>query len=162
MTCGEAVRLIAAAVEGGLAPHPLDALVAHIERCATCGDEAETQMLVKRVLGATPHVPLPAGVARRIAARIDAEAERRVAVVDWRAWTVRLLPAAACLVLIAAIAHQLARRSVTSEVSAAIAAWGRAEIRSLESPRLGADNRHLLGVLLMEAPSASPPNDGYR
>jgi hypothetical protein len=161
MTCGEAVRLIAAAVEGGLAPRPLDGVVAHIEWCATCRVETETQMLVKRVLGATPHLPLPAGVAQRIAVRIDAEAERRAAAVDWRAWTVRLLPAAACLVLIAAIVHQIARRSVSSEVSAAIAAWGRDEIRSLETPRIGSDNHQLLGVLLIDAHSTSSQEDGH-
>jgi hypothetical protein len=160
MTCGEAVRLIAAA-EGGLAPRPLDALVAHIERCGACRVEAETQILVKRVLGATPHVPLPAGVAQRIASRIDVEAGRRTAAVDWRAWTVRLLPAAACLVLIAAIVHQIARRSVSSEVSAAIADWGRDEIRSLQSPRIGTDSRQLLGVLLMDAQSTSSQKDGH-
>ena len=161
MTCGEAVRLIAAAVEGGLAPRPLDALVAHIERCGACRVEADTQMLVKRVLGARPQVALPAGAAQRIAARIDVEAGRRAAAVEWRAWTVRLLPAAACLVLIAAVVHQIARRSMSGEVSAAIAEWGRDEIRSLQSPRVGTDSRLLLGVLLMDAPSTSSQKDGH-
>ncbi len=118
-------------------------------------------MLVKRLLGATPPVPLPAGVAQRIAARVDVEAGRCAAAVDWRAWTVRLLPAAACLVLIATIVHHIARRSVSSEVSAAIADWGRDEIRSLHSPRIGTDSRLLLSVLLMDAQSAPSQKDGH-
>ena len=153
MTCAEAVRLIAAAVEGGVAPGLLDELVAHIERCAACAAEAETQMLVKRLLGATPMLALPPGAAGRLGARLDREAaSRRKSSIDWRVWTVRLVPVAACLVAIAAVLHYVVRQSHAIEVSAAIADWGRDEVRSLQSPRIdqGTSDRQLLGVLLMD------------
>ena len=154
MTCGAAARLIAAAVEGGVAPDLLDELVAHIERCAACRHEAETQMIVKRVLASTPEASLPIGMARRLAVRLDREAAGRVAI-DWRAWTVRLLPAAACLVLIAAVVQHIVRRSIADDVTVAIAAWGRDEMRSVQSPQINVDGRQLLGVLLMDTPSAA-------
>ena len=150
MTCGESVSLIAAAVEGGVAPDLLDELVAHIERCAGCRHEAETQMIVKRILTSAPEAPLPIGMARRIAARLDRDAATRIAL-DWRAWTVRLLPAAACLVLIAALVQHIARRPSAPDVPAAIAAWGRDEMRAVQSPQMPVDGRQLLGLLLMDS-----------
>jgi len=155
MTCVEAVRLIAAAVEGGVAPDLLDELVAHIERCARCRHEAETQMIVKRVLSSTPDALLPIGMTRRLAARLDDEAARPAAV-DWRTWTVRLLPAAACLVLIAAIVQHFVRLSSANDVTAAIAAWGRDEIHAVQSPQTSVDGRQLLGILLMDTPTPTP------
>jgi hypothetical protein len=153
------VGLIAAAVEGGVALRPLDGLVAHIERCAACAAEAETQMLVKRLLGTTPMLPLPPGAAGRLNARLDREAASRAKPsIDWRAWTVRLVPVAACLVAIAAVLHHVIRRSHAIEVSAAIADWGRDEVRSLQSPRIdqATSDRQLLGVLLMDPRHDAP------
>lgn len=147
------MRLVAAAVDGGVAPGPLDALVAHVERCPACAVEVETQMLVKRVLGAAPMLPLPAGAAGRLAARLDDEARRTKRAVDWRTLTMKLVPVAACLVVIAAVLHHAIRRPDAVEVSAAIADWGRDEIRALQSPRIdhAASDLRLIGVLLIEA-----------
>lgn len=158
MTCSRAVRLIAAAIDGGVAPHLLDELVAHIERCTACRQEAETQVIVKRVLASTPDASLPIGMARRLSMRLDREAARPAAV-DWRAWTVRLLPAAACLVLIAAVVQHIVRRSIANDVPAAIAAWGHDEIRSVQAPQINVDGRQWLGVLLLDIPmaAAAPP-----
>jgi len=155
MRCRQAVRLIAAAVEGGVAPGLLDELVGHIERCAACHYEAETQMTVKRLLASTPDALLPIGMTRRLAARLDREAASPM-LVDWRAWTVRVLPAAACLVLIAAIVQHVVRRSSADDVTAAIAAWGRDEMRAAQSPPLNLDGGQVLGVLLMDTSPATP------
>jgi len=154
LRCADAVRLIAAAVEGGVALRPLQVLVGHIEGCTGCAAEAETQMLVKRALGATPMLALPAGAAERLRARLDREALTPAkSLVDWRALTmktVRLVPLAACLVAVAAVIHHVTRRSSASEVSTAIAEWGRDEMRSLQSPRIEITDRQLLGVLLID------------
>ena len=156
MTCTEAVRLIAAAVEGGVALQPLDCLVEHIERCPACAGEAETQMLVKRLLAQTPTPRLPPGAEARIGARLDSEAASRGrGAWDWRALTIEavwFLPVAACVVAIAIGLHHAIRRSSTGELSAAIAEWGRDEIQLLHAPRLGAGatDRQVLGVLLID------------
>lgn len=53
---------------------------------------------VARVLRARPRAAVPVGFAERVAARIDADASAGfLDVINWRAWTYGLVPAAAAL-----------------------------------------------------------------
>lgn len=85
MTCAESIRLIAAAMEGRVSPQLLDALVAHLEQCDICRAQAEGQFAVRQALASRPEEPLPDGLAKRIADRLDREGPIAVrTVLDWR------------------------------------------------------------------------------
>jgi hypothetical protein len=165
MSCGTAIRSIARALEGRVAFNELDALVDHLERCATCHAEAETQMVVKRTLASRPHEPLPYGFTRRIAARLDAECALFVRrATDWRRWTIRVLPAAAALALVAATVQRFHRPASPSiDLPAALASWAQNEMRLLRSSLSGdLNDQILLGALLMKTPRTVSPATSSR
>ncbi len=84
MKCNDAIRLIGRADDGRVGLDILDALMTHLERCVSCRSEAETQILVKRVLASRQDEPIPVTLARRIAAALDAAAAKPTrALVDW-------------------------------------------------------------------------------
>jgi hypothetical protein len=167
MTCDQSIHLIASAIDGRVAPIELETLMAHLGRCLTCRLEAEGQITVKRLLASRPEEPLPDGMALRLATRLDAEGALGVPRgIDWRNWTVRLLPAAAGLMLVAGVAHILLRHSSSidqsadrpADLPAAVAAWGRGEMRALQEPvAVNLSDRALLWASLMRA---TPKWDG--
>jgi hypothetical protein len=165
MSCGAAIRSIARALEGRVAFNELDALVDHLERCAACHAEAETQMVVKRTLASRPHEPLPGGFARRLAARLDAECALLVRrPTDWRRWTIRVLPAAAGVVLVAATIQRFNRHTSPSiDLPSALASWAQNEMCLLR-PSLSGDlnDQKLLGALLMNTPQTMSPSTSSR
>ena len=72
MDCGEAVRLIAAAVEKGIDPRRQPLLSEHLASCGGCRHEAETQWLVSRALAERPGEELPADAGAKLKAALDA------------------------------------------------------------------------------------------
>lgn len=157
MTCEQSIELIASAIEGRVAPIELDTLMTHLARCPACSIEANVQTTVKRLLAARPEEALPEGFALSLAARLDAEgplgAPQRI---DWRKWTVRLLPAAAGLMLVAGVTHRVRRDSSSIDQSAdrpaVVASWAHARVRALQTPvDLELSDRALLWASLMEA-----------
>jgi hypothetical protein len=84
MRCDDAIRLIGSAEDGRVGPRVLEALMAHLEPCQSCRVEAETQVIVKRVLASRPSESTPREVVRRIAAAIDVAAmEPARRLFDW-------------------------------------------------------------------------------
>jgi hypothetical protein len=84
MNCDDAIRLIGSADDGRVGLQMLDALMVHLEQCAACRREAETQILVKRVLASRPDDAIPVTLARRIACELDAVASKPAsALVEW-------------------------------------------------------------------------------
>lgn len=160
MMCDQSIHLIASAIEGRVAPIELETLMAHLRRCPTCQMEAEAQITVKRLLASRPEQPLPDGFSLRLAARLDAEGPLGVSAgIDWRKWTVRLLPAAAGLILVAGVAHRVLQQSSfiarPADLPAAVASWGHGEMRALQAPvDLNLSDRALLWASLMEATPA--------
>ena len=73
MSCAESLRLIAGAMEGRVAPQALDAMVDHLEQCDRCRFEAEMQRAMQQIVASRPDEPLPDGLAKRIAERLDRE-----------------------------------------------------------------------------------------
>jgi predicted anti-sigma-YlaC factor YlaD len=84
VTCERATQAIARAIEGRLPPSLLDPLVDHLENCAPCRADADTQLSVKRLLAHRPDESVPAVVAERLAARLAVEPPPRV-----RPWLLR-------------------------------------------------------------------------
>jgi hypothetical protein len=84
MKCDDAIRLIGKADDGRVGLDILDTLMTHLEHCVSCRSEAETQILVKRVLASRPDESIPVTLARRIAMQLDAAASRPArALVAW-------------------------------------------------------------------------------
>ena len=67
MQCDDAIRLIGSADDGRVGLDMLDTLMTHLEGCASCRREAETQIVVKRVLASRPDESIPTTLARHIA-----------------------------------------------------------------------------------------------
>lgn len=156
MTCDKSIKLIASAIEGRVAPIELDTLMTHLTRCPACSIEAEAQATVKRLLATRPEEALPEGFALRLAARLDAEAPLGAPQrIDWRKWTVRLLPAAAGLVLVAGLVHRARQDSSidhSTDLPAAVASWAHAQVRTLQTPiDRELSDQALLWASLMEA-----------
>jgi predicted anti-sigma-YlaC factor YlaD len=156
MTCDEAVRSIARAIEGHAAFTELDALVNHLEKCTTCRPEAETQVIVKRVLASRPREALPPGLARRIAARLDTERSRVRRAFNWRKWTLCLVPVTAGLVLVAATVQRFNRTASSRiDLPSVLASWAHGEMHVFQAPwSADLSDRHVFGVLLMNAVTA--------
>jgi anti-sigma factor RsiW len=95
LTCDEARRVIVHGIDGGLDPAQGALLNTHIKGCTACRFEVRTQELVMAALALWPETPLPAGFAARLSARLDGEQTTEwLGLVNWRAWFMRVLPAA--------------------------------------------------------------------
>jgi hypothetical protein len=71
MRCHNAIQLIGSADDGRVGLQILDALMAHLEQCAACRREAETQVIVKRVLASRPDEAIPVTLARGITCELN-------------------------------------------------------------------------------------------
>lgn len=110
LTCETAEALVIKEVDGLLTEAERAELEAHAGRCAGCRARREANLAVASALALRVDAPVPFGFARRVAARVSpAVSEGWLPAVDWRRWTEWMLPVAAALVLVAA----LAGRSVT-------------------------------------------------
>lgn len=101
MNCNDAERLLAAKADGALDAERERTLDAHLTGCAACRRLLDDQVVVRSMLAAAP-VPEPSEeFLARVNAAIDAEDAGWLALVDFRAWTLRLVPAAAAVALVA-------------------------------------------------------------
>ena len=102
LTCDEATQLIRSSdgrVLGAVAGAHLQE---HLDQCSSCRRCAQTQRLVRDLLVRGPEVALPSGFEARLAARLDAERSLDwLGLVNWRTWSIRLLPAAAIILAFA-------------------------------------------------------------
>ena len=98
LSCDEAVRYILRSVD--LDGEPAAELGAHIAVCAACRTALDEQRLVCRILRARPSDAVSPAFAGRLDQRLD-DLTGWLGIADFRAWTIRLLPAAAALALAA-------------------------------------------------------------
>lgn len=127
-TCDDWDPLIARAVEGGIDADAAARLMAHLADCARCRFEAESQLLVKRVLAERDEEPVPAGFTARLSAALDEEAAAHwIELGNWRKWGIRLLPAAAALLAVAVVAEQPHFAGQPVDLSSAVVSWGTEE-----------------------------------
>ena len=130
--CQSVLRMIGPALDLGMDTRTLARLMEHLEQCDACRSEAEGQFLVRQILTGRPDEPLPDGFAQRLAARLDdASCGWWLETTNWRAWSIRLMPAAAALLGFALAGSGLGR--TRADLSSEIVEWGMHEsgIRSL-------------------------------
>ena len=113
VTCSEVTVLITREVDGLISDDARAQLSDHLARCADCRAAAEVQREVAHLVRSRPAAPVPLGFAARVSARV-AEDLTWFGMAEWRAWTWRLLPVAAALLVAAA---WLSASSVSSTVS---------------------------------------------
>src|SRR5437870_5443396 len=102
LTCDDAIQLIGPAVDEMLTSALAVQLEEHLRQCSRCR-VIETQRRVRAVLSTRPEDALPLGFEARVFARLDVEGRLDwLEVINWRTWSMCLLPAAALVLAIAA------------------------------------------------------------
>jgi hypothetical protein len=96
LSCDDAARAIVRLSDGTLDAGARATLDAHLELCADCRAALETQRAVAAWLRSRPADRVFDQFAARLSARLD-DASGWFGIADWRAWTLRLTPAAALL-----------------------------------------------------------------
>ncbi len=102
LNCSDCERLIARLADdpGGIAREDRGRLDVHLASCGSCRAALDEQRAVARVLAMRTAAETPAGFHARLSKRLDGEVSW-LPVVNWRAWTVGLVPIAGALLLIA-------------------------------------------------------------
>lgn len=99
LSCDEAERYIARAVDGGaLDADGRAALAVHLDGCARCRAALETQRAVSAWLRLRPADRVSPDFLAQLSERLD-ESAGWLGMADWRVWTLRLAPVAAVLAL---------------------------------------------------------------
>jgi predicted anti-sigma-YlaC factor YlaD len=102
LTCDEATELIRSGHDSVLGAVGGARLREHLEQCSSCRSSARTQELIRDLLVRRPEEALPSGFEARLAARLDAErGVDWLGLINWRTWSIRLLPAAAIMLAFA-------------------------------------------------------------
>jgi anti-sigma factor RsiW len=105
LTCETAEVLVMKEVDGLLTEAERAEIEAHTGGCAACRTRREAHLTVSSALSRRLDAPVPDGFARRVSARVSpAASDGWLETVDWRRWTEWMLPVAAALVLVAALA----------------------------------------------------------
>jgi hypothetical protein len=97
MTCDDARRRFARAADGAVMDREF---WRHLECCAGCSTMLEDHATVSYLLTTFVPRPVPGDFSRRVRRRLESRASL-LEWTDWKAWTLRLTPLAAGLVLIA-------------------------------------------------------------
>jgi predicted anti-sigma-YlaC factor YlaD len=105
VTCETAEALVVRETDGLLAPAEVAGLEAHAAVCQACRKLREANLAVTRTMALRTDAPVPSGFASRVLARVaPAHSTEWLDAVDWRRWTGWMLPVAAGLLVIAAVA----------------------------------------------------------
>lgn len=122
MRCDDVERAVIARAAGRVDPAGVERLAAHLAGCAACREASAGQDDVAAVLSARPAAAAPLGFATRVMAHLDAS-PTWLDVIDWRRWTVRLAPAAAALLVVAAVGLRPAAAVEPIEFSDLVTDW---------------------------------------
>lgn len=116
LNCSGSERLIARFADDpdGIAEDDRRELDAHLASCPACRAALEEQRDVARVLATRVPIDPPAGFSARLSARLR-EDDRWLTLVNWRAWTVGLVPIAAALVFVAWLMPSAGTQTTSSE-----------------------------------------------
>ena len=132
MTCEQAESLLARAADGMLDAERLAAVEGHVAGCAACREALDAQRTARSLLAARPDTAVRPGFVTRVMANLpvqdpDGAFDDTAAPVgdwldllNWRAWTIRLAPVAATLLVAAAFGGGPATNG-TDETADAIA-----------------------------------------
>ena len=122
MRCDDVERVVMQRAAGRLDPAGVERLEAHLDGCAACREAAVGQEDVAAILSARPDAAPPLGFATRVMAHLDSS-PTWLDVIDWRRWTVRLAPAAAALLVVAAVGLGPAEAGEPIEFSDLVTDW---------------------------------------
>lgn len=122
MRCDEAGPLLLGWEEGRLDAAAARRVGQHLEHCEACREIVEAQRRVSAILAARPLAEAPWGFSNRVMARL-ATAPGWVEVLNWRAWTVRLAPVAAGLVVVATLGFGPTEAAAPIEFSDLVTDW---------------------------------------
>ena len=132
MTCEQAESLLVRAADGTLDADRRAEMDRHLATCAACREAMDVQRSARALLGARPDAAVRPGFATRVMANLPAQDPGGALdttafgggdwldLLNWRAWTIRLAPVAATLVLAAALGFGSATNG-TDETDEAIA-----------------------------------------
>jgi predicted anti-sigma-YlaC factor YlaD len=115
--------LIARAADNSIAAADRVTLDAHLAVCEACRGELDAQREARALLVARPIVPvrdLSAAIRRQLE-REASPAESWIDLFNWRAWSLRLAPVAAALVILAVFVAGNVTATESSEVTTAAA-----------------------------------------
>jgi hypothetical protein len=105
MTCEQVESVLALAADGTLDRARHEQLGKHLETCAMCRDMLEGQTEICTLLSRRPPTPVPLGFSTRVMASLESDPASGESswmdALDWRAWTFRLTPVAATLLITA-------------------------------------------------------------
>ena len=101
MTCEQTESLLARAGDGTLDRTRQEQLDTHLATCPTCRDTLECQTEMWELLSRRPSAPVPLGFSTRVMASLESGESSWMDALDWRAWTFRLTPVAATLLITA-------------------------------------------------------------
>jgi anti-sigma factor RsiW len=106
-TCAIIEPLLVRSAEGTASPEEQARLTAHLAECASCTEALADQIAMRELLQNAPIEGARLGFDARVMAAIRAEAESRAAGwlgnLDFRRWTLRLVPVAVALALAAVV-----------------------------------------------------------
>ena len=124
MNCEVARRYLVHVAEQTIGAEELWRVNAHLRDCAGCRREADAQIVVRRVLATRPQEQLPDRFASQLARRLDHEIGRPwLTLLDWRTWSIRLMPAVAVLLLWAALTTRVTVRPQPTDVADEMIGW---------------------------------------
>ncbi len=122
MRCDDVERAVIARAAGRLDPAGAERLEAHLDGCAACREAGGGQDDVAAVLSARPDAVAPPGFAARVMAHLDGP-PTWLDVINWRRWTVRLVPLAATLLVVAAVGLRPAEAVEPLEFQELVTGW---------------------------------------
>lgn len=122
MSCDDVGPLLLRRLEGRLEGDDRHRLASHLEHCAECREELQAQEAVAATLSSRPLAEVSPGFASRVMAAVE-PAPAWLDMLNWRAWTFRLAPVAAALVLVASLGYGPTEAAEPMEFADLVAEW---------------------------------------
>jgi anti-sigma factor RsiW len=122
MSCDDVGPLLLRRLDGRLEADDRHRLESHLEQCAACREELEAQQAVATTLASRPSGGASTAFVGRVMAAVEQDRDW-LDVLNWRAWTFRLVPVAAALVLVALLGFGPTEAAEPLEFADLVAEW---------------------------------------
>ncbi len=122
MSCDDVGPLLLRRLEGRLEAEDRHRLESHLEQCGACRAELEAQRAVATTLASRPASGASTAFVGRVMAAVEQD-RHWLDVLNWRAWTFRLVPVAAALVVVASLGFGPTEAAEPLEFADLVAGW---------------------------------------
>ena len=122
MHCDDIEPLLLRSLEGRLEADEGHQLERHLAQCDACRETLKAHRRVAAVLSSRPAADVPLGFSGRVMVNIEPVSGWMEAL-NWRAWTFRLVPVAAALVVVAVLGFGSTEAAEPLEFSDLVAEW---------------------------------------